>query len=147
MDHDIIHRKLDSLARCILRIETKRPPVLDLLLREIDLQDILSVNIERAVQLAVDIGAHLLIDLELPPPETMGQVFERLAEHAIITQPIATALRKAVGFRNLSVHAYDRVDWERVFEIIHHRTDDFKTFASEVTEWLERANSNHLSQI
>ena len=40
---------------------------------------------------------------------------------------------KAVGFRNLSVHAYDRVDWERVHNIVHHRLDDFRAFASHVT--------------
>ena len=141
MDYDIIIRKLDSLARCIRRIEIKRPTTLDLLLKDIDLQDILSVNIERSVQLAVDIGAHLLVDLESPPPETMGQVFQQLADHSIITHPIAEALRKAVGFRNLSVHAYDRVDWERVFEIVHHRTDDFKIFAANIIHWLDRADT------
>lgn len=138
MDHDIVIRKLDSLARCIQRIEIKRPATLEFLLGDIDLQDILSINIERSVQLAVDIGAHLLVDLALPPPETMGQVFERLAEHSIITHPVAEALREAVGFRNLSVHAYDRVDWERVFEIIHHRTGDFKTYSANIIYWLER---------
>jgi uncharacterized protein YutE (UPF0331/DUF86 family) len=39
---------------------------------------------------------------------------------------------KAVGFRNLSVHAYDRVDWDRVHDIVHHRLDDFRAFASHV---------------
>jgi len=138
MDRDVINRKLDSLARCVRRIETKRPRTPDQLVSDIDLQDILSLNIERAVQLCVDLGAHLLADLELPPPETMGEVFQRLAEHNIIPGSGADALRKAVGFRNLSVHAYDRVDWERVFEITHHRMDDFKSFAAQVIIWSEK---------
>ena len=137
MDRNVINRKLNSLARCVRRIETKRPQTPEQLVSDIDLQDILSLNIERAVQLCVDIGAHLLADLELPPPETMGQVFQRLAEHHIIPNSGADALRKAVGFRNLSVHAYDRVDWERVFEITHHRLDDFSNFAAQVTKWSE----------
>lgn len=138
MDRDVIDRKLDSLARCVRRIETKRPPTPGQLVSDIDLQDILSVNIERAVQLCVDIGAHLLADLDGPPPETMGEVFQRLAGHGVIPGDVADALRKAVGFRNLSVHAYDRVDWERVFEISHHRMDDFRRFAAHVVMLSEK---------
>jgi uncharacterized protein YutE (UPF0331/DUF86 family) len=43
------------------------------------------------------------------------------------------ALRRAVGFRNLSVHAYDQVDWERVLEIVNERLDDFRKFAEVAT--------------
>ncbi len=34
-----------------------------------------------------------------------------------------------------------RVDWERVFEIIHHRMGDFKIFATNITHRLERPNA------
>ncbi len=60
MDHDIILRKLDSLARCVNRIEQKRPEKLEELVANIDLQDILSINLGRAIQVSVDIGAHLM---------------------------------------------------------------------------------------
>jgi len=56
MDHNVINRKLNSLARCVRRIETKRPQTPEQWVSDIDLQDILSLNIERAVQLCVDIG-------------------------------------------------------------------------------------------
>ena len=38
MDIDLIHRKLDSLGRCIHRIEIKRPATLDSLIDGVDLQ-------------------------------------------------------------------------------------------------------------
>ncbi len=133
MDKDLVARKLDSLARCLSRIEDKRPPSAAILAADVDCQDILSINLERAVQLCVDIGAHLLAETDTPPPETMGDVFRLLADRNMIDAPVADALRKAVGFRNLSVHAYDRVDWERVFAIVHHRLADFRTFATVAT--------------
>lgn len=49
MDHDVIARKLDSLSRCVIRIESKRPADARELVSDIDLQDIISVNLERAV--------------------------------------------------------------------------------------------------
>jgi uncharacterized protein YutE (UPF0331/DUF86 family) len=135
MDRDIISRKLDSLARCVRRIETKRPPTLEELVTNIDLQDILSVNLERAVQLCVDIGAHVLADLDAPPPQTMGEVFTSLVVQTVIPESVGMVLRKAVGFRNLSVHAYDQVDWQRVFDIVHHRIQDFRVFSQSINDW------------
>ncbi len=132
MDSDIIFRKLESLARCIRRIEAKRPAAVEQLVSDVDLQDILSVNLERAVQICVDVAAHVLTDLDSPPPQSMGEVFTLLASRSIIDVSTAAALRKAVGFRNLSVHAYDQVDWQRVFDIIHHRLDDFRKFARQI---------------
>ncbi len=138
MDRDIIIRKLDSLARCIHRIETKRPASIERLVEDIDIQDILSVNLERAVQICVDIGAHVLADLNAPPPVTMGEVFTSLAAQSLIPEDVSRALRKAVGFRNLSVHSYDQVDWQRVFEIVHHRLDDFRKFSQCIDDQLQQ---------
>jgi uncharacterized protein YutE (UPF0331/DUF86 family) len=132
MDRDIIMRKLDSLARCVRRIEEKRPATLDELLKDVDIQDILSINLERAVQVSVDIGAHVIADLSVPPPRTMGDVFAVLTAEKLIPEESGLALRRAVGFRNLSVHAYDQVDWERVFDIVHQRLDDFRKFADAI---------------
>lgn len=132
MDRDIIMRKLDSLARCVKRLEEKRPATLDELIEDIDTQDILSINLERAVQVSVDIGAHVIADLSVPPPKTMGDVFAILVAEKLIPEETGLALRKAVGFRNLSVHAYDQVDWERVFDIVHERLDDFRKFADAI---------------
>ena len=107
------------------------------LIDEIDLQDILSINLERAVQLCVDVGAHLIADFEVPPPQTMGAVFDILVAEGLVSVETGIALRKAVGFRNLSVHAYDQVDWARVFTIVHERLDDFRYFAQAVVKHLD----------
>jgi hypothetical protein len=44
------------LERCIRRIEFKRPDRVELLQKDYDLQDILAVNLERAVQASVDVA-------------------------------------------------------------------------------------------
>jgi uncharacterized protein YutE (UPF0331/DUF86 family) len=138
MERDIIIRKLDSLARCVRRIEEKRPDTLEQLIDDIDTQDILSINLERAVQVSVDIGAHLLAGMSVPPPKTMGEVFTILVSEKKIPEETGIALRKAVGFRNLSVHAYDQVDWERVFDIVHDQLDNFRKFADAITKIMAR---------
>ena len=53
MDADILRAKLESLARCIKRIEGRRPVSAKALADDLDAQDIISLNLERAVQLCV----------------------------------------------------------------------------------------------
>ena len=138
MDRDIILRKLDSLARCVARIEEKRPDTLEQLINDVDIQDILSINLERAVQVSVDIGAHLIAGISVPPPQTMGEVFIILVVEKMIPEDTGIALRKAVGFRNLSVHAYDQVDWERVFDIVHHHLESFRKFSAAISKIISK---------
>ncbi|MEQ1601171.1 MAG: hypothetical protein ABL885_05305 [Methylophilaceae bacterium] len=55
MDREVVEQKLESLWRCLNRIETKCPKDAATLLEDIDLQDVLSLNLSRAVQISVDI--------------------------------------------------------------------------------------------
>jgi uncharacterized protein YutE (UPF0331/DUF86 family) len=84
------------------------------------------------VQQCVDIGAHLITSLDLPPPGTMGETFDRLAEGKVIDGALADRLKKAVGFRNIAVHNYERVNWDIVHAVCSRHLDDFRTFAREV---------------
>lgn len=130
MDTLIIERKLESLRRCIKRVELKRPDTASGLENDPDIQDILVLNLSRAVQLCVDIGAHLLVDYDVPPPNTMGETFDRLAQLEMITPSLSEKLKKSVGFRNMAVHNYDVLDWNIVFAIARHHLDDFTGFAA-----------------
>lgn len=65
MDEVLVLRKMESLGRCVNRIRSKRGFTHEELLRDFDLQDILSVNLQRAVQLSVDIALHMLSDRSL----------------------------------------------------------------------------------
>jgi hypothetical protein len=57
MNSDVINLKLESLRRCVARIHSKMPLTQDDLQTDCDLQDIVSVNLECAVQTCVDIAA------------------------------------------------------------------------------------------
>ena len=87
MDREVVEQKLESLRRCLQRIETKCPSEASILVTDIDLQDIVALNLSRAVQICVDIGTHLIAGMEVPPPDTMGQTFDILAQAGIMNNP------------------------------------------------------------
>lgn len=132
----MIERKLESLRRCLARVRSRCPATLPELIADVDAQDVLVLNLSRAVQLCVDMAAHLLTDLNLPPPSTMGETFSRLAEAGRIHPDLAQGMRRAVGFRNLAVHNYDDIDWGIVFAIATTHLADFDRFAHSVADHL-----------
>ena len=136
MDSLIVASKLEALRRCIKRIEERRTNSADALRASADLQDIVSVNITRAVQLCVDIAAHVLADTEQPAPQTMGEAFDGLVVSGVITAELCKRMRGAVGFRNIAVHSYQAIDWDIVHAITHDGLEDFRQFAAAVAKRL-----------
>jgi uncharacterized protein YutE (UPF0331/DUF86 family) len=128
MNSIVIASKLESLRKCLDRITSKKPESLDQLLEDIDIQDILALNLERSVQLCVDIANHILSSLDDSPAMSMAESFERLSDKMIITAELGQNLKKAVGFRNLSVHAYDKIDWQLVWNILEGDLKDLVQF-------------------
>jgi len=141
MDREVVDQKLESLRRCVARIEAKCPADASVLTTDMDLQDIISLNLSRAVQLSVEIGAHLIAGMEVPPPSTMGQTFDLLAQQGVINAMLASQLKKSVGFRNIAVHNYESVNWLIVHSIVKSHLGEFAQFAQAIIVWLEKSQA------
>lgn len=102
MDRGVIEQKIESLRRCVERVRQKCPATADALASDPDAQDILTLNLTRAIQLCVDIGAHLIAGKDVPVPGTMGQTFDVLTDMGILPAERALRMKKAVGFRNIA---------------------------------------------
>jgi uncharacterized protein YutE (UPF0331/DUF86 family) len=130
MDRQVVEQKLESLRRCLLRVTEKCPVDAASLERDVDAQDIITLNLTRAVQVSVDLAAHLIASRDVPAPNTMGQSFEALASLGLISPLLAIRMKKAVGFRNIAIHNYDAIDWHIVHSICQRNLNDFRDFAA-----------------
>ena len=133
MDRQIVNEKLESLRRTLKRIETKCPDSLSQLQSDLDLQDIIVLNLTRAIQLCVDIGAHLIAGSDEQAPSNMGDTFNILEKMKVINPDISSSMKKAVGFRNVAVHGYDKLDLAIVHGIASNRLEDFKRYAKAIS--------------
>jgi uncharacterized protein YutE (UPF0331/DUF86 family) len=137
VDRDIIARKLERLRHHVARIDSKKPFGAGDLGANEDLRDVVVFNLVQAVEVCVDIGMHIVSESELAPPESMGEVFERLA--ALPAFPPGSAdrdamlrLKKAVGFRNVAVHAYATLALDAVEHACGEGLADLAQFAAVV---------------
>ena len=127
VDEEIIRSRLIRLNGHLCRIEQKRPEPLSLILTDPDLQDILSHNLEKAVQVCIDIASHVCVSYGRAP-QTAGDSFHALSELGLIDRTLADKMISAVGFRNVSVHEYAAVDWKIVMKIVADGTEDLNAF-------------------
>ena len=132
MDWALIEQKLESLRRSVRRVKEKCPENAAAIASNYDAQDILSLNISRAVQMCVDIGTHLIAGTEYASPVTMGQTFDILCDAGIISADLAARMKKAVGFRNIAIHNYESINWTIVFAIATAHLQDFEEFAKAI---------------
>ena len=138
MDQQIILDKLLSLKRCVERIECKVPESSDLLMADFDLQDIISLNLQRAVQVCVDISAHISADFDRRPPSSMAESFEIMKSAGVLSDSLCERMKKSVGYRNIAVHEYATINWRMVFSISTEHLNDFREFSASVLAWVRK---------
>ena len=131
MDKDLLQTKLQMLSRCLERIKSQHVESLEDLESNLDKQEIIILNLQRAVQVCIDIGNHILLDYSVTPT-TMADTFKFMYEKGLITESCSINLAHAVAFRNIAVHQYDVLDNSIIFSVIKEHLSDFTDFARSV---------------
>jgi len=134
VDQDIVFAKTDSIQRCLGRIKkvTRLDPET---LSDIDVQDIVVLNLQRAIQASIDLAAHIVADESWGIPRELRENFDILNSHGIISDGHATRLRKMVGFRNIAVHEYEVINVEILKSILQHHLKDIEEFYTVVLKY------------
>ena len=132
IDKKVIGEKLLSLNRCLERVKLHTPANVEALQNDFDAQDIISLNIQRAVQISVDIAAHILAEQLHEQTPTMAETFLALSRHGLLDSQLASRLAKAVGFRNIAVHEYNTLDMNILYSIITKEIGCFYEFSDTV---------------
>jgi uncharacterized protein YutE (UPF0331/DUF86 family) len=93
-------------------------------------QDAAVLNVQRACEAAVDI-AHRIVRLRaLGLPASHREAFDLIASADLITVELADALKRMVGFRNVAVHQYAKLDLAVLERVIDAGLDDLLAFTA-----------------
>lgn len=132
VDQDLVFAKIGAVRAHLLRISKKRGDDPADFLADQDRQDIVAFNFQAAIQNCVDIAAHIISEKGLGVPGSISEMFLLLEENGLIGGQIAENMVGAVGFRNMLVHEYGKMDIERVFVIARDNLKDIEAFLSEI---------------
>ena len=101
VERDVVLAKVATIERCLLRIDEARDPARGLEPR--DRQDVVELNLLRAVQAAVDLAGHVVATEELGLPAKLAENFTLLERQGLIPAELADHLRRMADFRNVAV--------------------------------------------
>lgn len=135
IDAAVIDARLRELSRRLRRVAAKQPASVRQLAADEDLQDILTRNLELAIQTCIDI-AFRLCGARGVVPTTAAEAFAQLAKLKLIERSLAQRLQRAVGFRNVLAHEYTEVDWKIVMQVMRTGTRDLAAFGKAVVKLL-----------
>lgn len=93
-------------------------------------------TLQEMVEICMDIGKHIIADEGFRFPEDSKDIFSALQENGVISDKATSLMCNMVGFRNIVVHLYEKVDLEIVYGIYKKHLDDFDLFISEVNSFL-----------
>jgi uncharacterized protein YutE (UPF0331/DUF86 family) len=125
---DIILNKVQIIERCLERINEEYDNNEENL-RNYTKQDSIILNIQRMCEACIDLAMHYAAEHKLGIPQSSRDVFDLLNQAGVISQELASSLKKMVGFRNIAVHDYQNINLDIVKNIIDKDLKDIKEFA------------------
>ncbi|MFA4827610.1 MAG: DUF86 domain-containing protein [Thermodesulfovibrionales bacterium] len=130
-DMDIILAKTGNIQKCLRRIKEATglsPESLD----NIDKQDIFVLNLQRAIEAAIDIAAHIAASEGLGLASAIKDNFKFLSEACIIDENLLKKMQSMVGFRNIAVHDYQSINVDILKSILTENLKDLEEFYTAV---------------
>ena len=128
MPNDVIASKAASIERAVRRAKEEYAAAGSLFATDLTRQDAALLNVQRACETAIDLAQHWVRIRSLGVPASSRDLFTLLESARLIDEALANSLRKMVGFRNVAVHEYQRLDLAIVASIIERELDQILRF-------------------
>jgi uncharacterized protein YutE (UPF0331/DUF86 family) len=128
---DVILSKKESLERCVRQIRAYRDMPSDKpLARDFLRLDAISMNLQRAAELCLDMANHVVRRRKLGVPRDSRETFTLLEAAGIVPPDLASKLRGMVGFRNILVHDYQELRMEIFDRVVEKGLDDLLDYSA-----------------
>ncbi len=127
---DIVLNKIATIQNCIERIHEEYDGNEEEFLSNCTKQDSIILNLQRACEAAIDLATRIVRIKKLGVPQTSRDVFIFLEKEGLLPSALSKHLQSMIGFRNIAVHDYQKVNLEIVRSIIQNNLADFEKLIS-----------------
>jgi len=134
MADDVILNKAASIERCLRRITDEYGGDRRNLFENQTKQDAMVLNLQRACETAIDLAMYVVRQKGLGLPQESRDAFALIAKAGLVPTELAGQLQRMVGFRNVAIHEYTRLNLEIVDRIITSQMEDFRRFSSAIVK-------------
>lgn len=129
-DIDLVEKKLADIETLLVQLRTLVD--IDSIERDVKEERFAAHTLQLAIQNALDVCSQIISDERLGEPVTNQELFSILERHGWLSADLAPKLRNMAGFRNILVHAYDRLDLDVMVDVLRHRLPDLEGFVQAI---------------
>ena len=129
MVDDVALNKAASIERAVTRVREEHAGDDANLLANQTRQDAIILNLQRACESSIDAAMHLVRIHKLGIPQESRDAFELLEKAGRLDASLSDRMKRMVGFRNVAVHDYQRLNLDIVRSIVRERLEDFIEFS------------------
>jgi uncharacterized protein YutE (UPF0331/DUF86 family) len=129
MADDVLLHKAAAIERAVGRVRQEHAGDDRNLLENQTRQDAIILNLQRACETSIDAAMHLVRVRRLGIPQETREAFDLLLPAGLIDPVLADRMKKMVGFRNVAIHGYQKLNLDIVRRIVVEHLDDFLTFS------------------
>lgn len=127
---DILLNKASVIERCLQRIGEEYSGRETELENNYTRQDAIILNLQRACEACIDSAIHLVRVRRLGLPQQSRDAFVLIEEAGLINKDLSRRMQAMVGFRNIALHNYRKLNLSILRSILDERLGDFKEFAT-----------------
>lgn len=138
LDKEIIQERLAKLEHVVQKLESEKPRSIEELASNDTLSDATLYRLQVGIEAIVDIGNHILTEVYGHRSETYKDTILELGSRGIIPKEFAHENADMAGFRNVIVHHYVKVDFEKVYHYLTKAPAIFRQFAEAFDRFLEK---------
>jgi uncharacterized protein YutE (UPF0331/DUF86 family) len=132
------YKNLSEEFRRIRNVTGLEPDRLD----DLDVQDIFVLNLQRAIQSAIDLVTHVVASGGLGIPHTIRGNFVLLESAKVVTKALSKRMQSMVGFRNIAIHDYHALDIEILKAILSKHLKDLEQLYTSILTHFDIARKN-----
>lgn len=143
----VVRERLANIAEYVEDLRTKEKITFTEYLNDKVVRRFIEHTLQIAVEACIDIGHHIIAAKHFEVPKERRDIFTIMVREGILPEQLLPTLYKMVGYRNLVVHEYEKVNKELVFGTLKKNLGDFDQFRQCIYEFLDREEANSKSQL
>jgi len=133
---NLIKDRFAEIETSLSRLELFQKIPKDEFLADQDALDVACYRLLIAIEAALQICYHLTAKKLGKVPEEYAECFAILGQERILDDELSQNLQQMARFRNLLIHTYWKLDYDRLYEILQNHLGDLRAFVKAIASQL-----------
>lgn len=137
---DLIQRKVSLIQDDLGKLSQLSSYTLDDIVEDFIKQAALERLLERIISRAIDINEHFIAELatkDTSAPKNYRETFLMLSEFGVYPREFGEEISRSIGTRNLLIHEYDKIDYEKVYSSMADCLRDYHKYIEYILTFLD----------